>query len=108
MPQFRKKPVIISAEQFCENAGGYDPAGVCRCASTECRMWPHVHTPEGAAYRIRYFLQNPDMMEKIGRQGKELVKEKFLLNRHLREYLALFVSLLYPNEDRVELPSKGF
>lgn len=62
-----------------------------------------VNTPEGAANRIRFLLQRPDQMKEMGKEGHLLVKENFLITRHLREYLTLMVSLLYPNEDRIEL-----
>jgi len=49
-----------------------------------------VDTPEGAALRIQYLLQNPDKMEEIGRNAKEYVRKNFLNTRHLREILSLF------------------
>lgn len=39
MPKFRKKPVVIEAEQFLE---GTQPTGVCRCIDHP--VSPHVHT----------------------------------------------------------------
>lgn len=62
-----------------------------------------VNTPEGAAYRIRYLLQNQDKIDEMGRIGKEYVREKFLITRHLREYLSLFYSLYFKQNDRIEL-----
>ncbi len=62
-----------------------------------------VNTPEGAAYRIRYLLQNRDKIQEMGRLGKEFVREKFLLTRHLREYLTLIYSLYFGHNDRIEL-----
>ncbi|MDD2462917.1 MAG: glycosyltransferase [Desulfobulbus sp.] len=62
-----------------------------------------VHTPEGAALRIRYLLHNKNRMEEMGRKGKEYVRENFLLTRHLREYLTLMVSLRHGNEYRIDL-----
>ena len=62
-----------------------------------------VNTPEGAAYRIRYLLQNRDKMQEMGREAKEFVREKFLITRHLREYLTLIYSLYLANTDRIEL-----
>lgn len=63
-----------------------------------------VNTPEGAAYRIRYLLQHPDKGDEIGHHGREFVREKFLITRHLKEYLALIYSLLFEDVDRLELP----
>lgn len=62
-----------------------------------------VNTPEGAAYRIRYLLQNLDKIHEMGRTGKEYVREKFLITRHLREYLTLIYSLYFKQTDRIEL-----
>lgn len=62
-----------------------------------------VNTPEGAAYRIRYLLQNRDRMQEMGRMGKEYVREKFLITRHLREYLTLIYCLYFNQTDRIEL-----
>lgn len=65
-----------------------------------------VNTPEGAANRIRYLLEHPEVMQAMGEKGKEFVKEKFLITRHLRDYLTLFVSLFFPDSDRFELKKK--
>ena len=62
-----------------------------------------VHTPEGAALRIRYLLQQRDKMQEMGAKGKEYVRENFLLTRHLREYLTLIVGLLHGASYRIEL-----
>ncbi len=52
-----------------------------------------VDTPEGAALRIQYLLQNPEKMMEIGQNAKEFVRENFLNTRHLREILSLFTIL---------------
>ncbi|MDJ0692030.1 MAG: glycosyltransferase [Xenococcaceae cyanobacterium MO_188.B32] len=62
-----------------------------------------VNTPEGAALRIRYLLQEPDKIEEMGKKAKEFVRENFLMTRHLREYLTLMVALLHSAVDRIEL-----
>ena len=62
-----------------------------------------VNSPEGAALRIRYLLNNPDIMESMGRKAKEFVRENFLITRHLREYLTLILAVLHGNKDRIEL-----
>jgi trehalose synthase len=50
-----------------------------------------VHTPEGAAHRMRYLLDDPALMERMGSEGREFVRENYLLTRHLREYLTLLL-----------------
>lgn len=62
-----------------------------------------VHTPEGAALRIRYLLRHKDRMQEMGSKGKEYTRENFLLTRHLREYLTLLVGLRHKDEYRIEL-----
>jgi len=52
-----------------------------------------VNSPEGAAHRIRFLLHHRDKYEEMGRTAREFVRENFLLNRHLREYLTLFLYL---------------
>jgi trehalose synthase len=62
-----------------------------------------VDTPEGAAMRIRYLLFERPRMGQIGHNARELVRQNFLITRHLREYLTLMVALTHGNEDRIEL-----
>jgi trehalose synthase len=62
-----------------------------------------VHTPEGAALRIRYLLRQKTRMQEMGIKGKEYARENFLLTRHLREYLTLMVGLRHKDEYRIEL-----
>ncbi|MCB1119537.1 MAG: glycosyltransferase [Chlamydiia bacterium] len=50
-----------------------------------------VNTPEGAAHRIRYLLQYSDERERMGSEGKQFVKENFLITRHLQELLSIFL-----------------
>lgn len=61
-----------------------------------------VNTPEGAAHRIRYLLQYPEIAKELGNAGKRFVKEHFLITRHLREYLTLMTTLLSPKGDRLD------
>jgi trehalose synthase len=62
-----------------------------------------VDTPEGAAMRIRYLLFERSRIGQIGQSARELVRQNFLITRHLREYLTLMVALTHPDEDRIEL-----
>lgn len=52
-----------------------------------------VNSPEGAALRMRRLLHRPEERERMGRTGRAFVRENFLLNRHLREYLTLMLGL---------------
>jgi trehalose synthase len=62
-----------------------------------------VHTPEGAALRIRYLLHQQEMLAQIGERAKNYVRENFLLTRHLREHLTLLVGLQYESRYRIKL-----
>lgn len=62
-----------------------------------------VNTPEGAAHRIRYLLQNKDKAKEMGRIGKEFTRQRFLLTRQLLHYLTLMVSLRHDHSSRIVL-----
>lgn len=61
-----------------------------------------VHSIEGAAFRIRQLLNNPEMAKKIGKNGKEYVRKNFLITRQIRDYLSIWYSL-EKNENILEL-----
>lgn len=61
-----------------------------------------VHSIEGAAYQIRYLLNNPQVAKKMGEYGREHVREKFLITRKLRNYLLLFIALDHPGKDIIQ------
>jgi len=52
-----------------------------------------VDTPEGAALWIRYLLNNRELLQSMGPNAREFVRENFLITRHLRDYLSLMVTL---------------
>jgi trehalose synthase len=62
-----------------------------------------VHSVDGLAYQIRYLLKNPDVMAKLGEYGHEYVRQKFLLTRHLKDYLLLISVLDKPGESIINL-----
>jgi len=62
-----------------------------------------VETPEGAALRIRYLYHHRDLMLEMGEKARRLVRDYFLVTRHLREYLAMILALLHGEEERVVL-----
>ena len=55
---------------------------------------------DGAAFALKQLLNNPDFAKKMGENGREHVRNNFLLTRHIKEYMLLFLSL-YVNEDVV-------
>ena len=60
------------------------------------------HSVEGAAFAIKQLLNSPEYAKKLGENGREHIKNNFLLTRHLKEYMLLFLSLYY-KEDIVYL-----
>ncbi len=56
----------------------------------------------GAALALKQLLQNQEYAKKLGENGREHVRQNFLVTRHLKEYLLLFLSL-YHTEDVIKL-----
>jgi trehalose synthase len=52
-----------------------------------------VHSVEGAAFRIRHLLNNPELIARMGAAGREHVRRSFLITRHLTDDLALLIHL---------------
>jgi trehalose synthase len=52
-----------------------------------------VETVEGAAFRIRHLLSNPELIGRMGAAGREHARRHFLVTRHLGDYLALVAHL---------------
>src|SRR5919109_2913088 len=49
-----------------------------------------VHSVEGCAYQIRYLLTHPEFAEQLGKNGREHVKENFLITSNVKRWLLLF------------------
>lgn len=49
-----------------------------------------VHSVEGCAFQIRYLLTHPDFARTIGINGREHVKENFLMTTNVKRWLLLF------------------
>ncbi|MDD5505864.1 MAG: glycosyltransferase [Candidatus Omnitrophica bacterium] len=60
------------------------------------------HSVEGASFAIKQLLSSSEYARKLGENGREHIKNNFLITRHLRDYMLLFLSLYYP-EDVVHL-----
>jgi trehalose synthase len=60
------------------------------------------HSVEGTSFAIKQLLSSPAYAKKLGENGREHVKNNFLITRHLRDYMLLFLSLYHP-EDVVNL-----
>jgi trehalose synthase len=84
---WKKKPVI-----------GGDVGGI-RLQIQDHHTGFLVTSPEGAALRIRYLLHRREMIREMGMKARDFVAENFLLTRHLRDYLALIITLLSGRQD---------
>ncbi len=61
-----------------------------------------THSIEGTAYWIKQLINEPVFSRELGRNGKEHIRQSFLITRHLRDYLLLSLSL-YHDKDIVYL-----
>jgi trehalose synthase len=55
------------------------------------------HSIEGAAFAVKQLINAPEYARKLGQNGREHIRNNFLLTRHLRDYLLLYLALYYPD-----------
>lgn len=60
------------------------------------------HSVEGAAFALKQLLNSPEYAKKLGENGKEHIRNNFLITRHVRDYILLSLALYHP-EDVVTL-----
>ncbi|MHB1645355.1 MAG: glycosyltransferase [Candidatus Acididesulfobacter diazotrophicus] len=60
-------------------------------------------TIEGTALYTKQLLQNSEYANKLGLNGHEHVKNNFLITRHIRDYLLLFIKVQYNKESIIYL-----
>jgi trehalose synthase len=87
---WKAKPVVAS------NVGGIPLQITHKFSGLLC------NSVDGAAFAIKQLLNTPEYAQKLGANGREHVRNNFLLTRHLQEYMLLFLSLFH-NEDVVHL-----
>jgi len=87
---WKGKPVVASA------VGGIPLQITHKYSGLLCR------SIDGAAFSIKQLLNSPKYAKKLGENGREHIKNNFLITRHLRDYILLFLSL-YHQEDTVYL-----
>lgn len=56
------------------------------------------HSIEGAAFAMKQLLNSPEYAKRLGENGREHIRNNFLLTRHLRDYLLLFLSLYHAGD----------
>lgn len=54
-----------------------------------------THTIEGTAHYVKQLLNEPEYARQLGKNGKAHVKNNFLITRHIRDYLMLFLSMYH-------------
>jgi len=57
-----------------------------------------TYSIEGTAFYLKQLLQDPEYARKLGRNGHEHVKNNFLITRHIRDYLMLFLSVFHDGD----------
>ncbi|HOX22432.1 MAG TPA: glycosyltransferase [Elusimicrobiales bacterium] len=83
---WKNKPVVASA------VGGIPQQITHKYSGMLC------HSIEGAAFSIKQLLQSPEYAAKLGANGHEHIKHNFLLTRHLREYLLMFLAMYHQQD----------
>ncbi|MDD5546995.1 MAG: glycosyltransferase [Candidatus Omnitrophica bacterium] len=83
---WKAKPVVAS------NVGGIPLQITHKYSGLLC------HSVEGASFAVKQLLSSPDYARKLGENGKEHVRNNFLITRHLKEYMLLFLSLYHPED----------
>ena len=53
-----------------------------------------VHSIEGTAFQTIRLLDNPELRRSLGDEGRQHVRDNFLHTREVRDYLAVFASLV--------------
>ncbi|MCM8787356.1 MAG: glycosyltransferase [Candidatus Omnitrophica bacterium] len=83
---WKAKPVVAS------NVGGIPLQIKHKYSGLLCR------SIEGAAFALKQFLNSPEYAKKLGQNGREHIRNNFLITRHLRDYMLLFLSLFYKDD----------
>jgi trehalose synthase len=78
---WKAKPVIASAVGGIPQQIAHKYSGIL------------THSIDGTSYWIKQLLQEPEFARKLGENGREHVRNNFLITRHIRDYLLLFHSL---------------
>lgn len=87
---WKAKPVVAS------NVGGIPLQIAHKYSGLLC------HSNQGAAFAVKQLLNSPAYARRLGKNGQEHIRNNFLITRHIRDYILLFLSL-YHKEDMVYL-----
>ena len=83
---WKAKPVVASA------VGGITLQIKHRYSGLLCR------SVDGASFAVKQMLNTPSFAKQLGQNGREHIRQNFLLTRHLREYMLAFLSLFYDGD----------
>jgi trehalose synthase len=61
-----------------------------------------THSIDGTVHYLKQLLNEPEYAKRLGINGRERIKNNFLITRHIRDYLLMFLSL-YHDQDIVHL-----
>ncbi len=53
------------------------------------------YSVEGAAFALKQLLSSPEYAKKLGENGRGHIKNNFLITRHIKDYMLLFLTLYY-------------
>ena len=56
------------------------------------------HSIDGAGFAIKQLLNSPGYAKRLGENGREHIRNNYLITRHIKEYMLLFLSLYHPEE----------
>ena len=87
---WKAKPVVAS------NIGGIPLQVTHKYSGLLC------HSIDGAAFALKQLLNSPKYAKKLGENGREHIKNNFLITRHVRDYMLLFLAL-YHEKDTIYL-----
>jgi trehalose synthase len=62
-----------------------------------------VHSVEGASLALRSLLNHPDLAKGLGANGKQRVRDEFLITKNLKRYILLLLALDKPQEQAIFL-----
>lgn len=57
-----------------------------------------THSIEGTAHWIKQLVSAPEYAARLGANGREHIRNNFLITRHIKDYLLLFISLFYDGD----------
>lgn len=83
---WKAKPVVAS------NVGGISLQIKHKYSGLLC------HSVKEAGLALKQFLDDPEYARKLGENAREHIRNNFLITRHLKDYMLLFLSLYHPED----------